>query len=223
MRFRNSRLRAKVTASLHSPGARRAVGARATPRERAITRGLRAGRDPRASFLRTRVFGSAIPHTETCIRVPSGRPAAERDHDAFAKLPHHARPPVPPAASQPEIARPLARLTQVTTEPAPVAADEPAHGMKSPTTAPEDLPPVPEISSTPSGLPVRVPQANLADPLGPAEPATASQEPAAEDDLGRSPEEIRRIVGSYQSGTRRGRSEAAKAEGENQGEGEDDR
>ena len=73
----------------------------------------------------------------------------------------------------------------------------------------------PEMSSTPSGLPVRVPQASLAPPLRTDEPVVA-EEPEEED--ARSPEEIQRIMGSYQAGTRRGRSDAqARAE-----EGEDE-
>ncbi|WP_310742196.1 nitrate- and nitrite sensing domain-containing protein [Microbispora sp. H13382] len=62
---------------------------------------------------------------------------------------------------------------------------------------------------TPSGLPFRVPQANLAPAL--------AEEPRREtgaDDEDRSPDDIRKIMGSFQSGTRRGRSEAAKLLGE---------
>ncbi|TDB91781.1 HAMP domain-containing protein [Actinomadura sp. KC216] len=98
---------------------------------------------------------------------------------------------------------------------------------------PEDQPPVPDISTTPSGLPVRVPQANLAEPLRTDEPVAAG-EPDEHDDPGRSPEEIQRIMGSYQRGTRQGRSDAARAEqageagesgkilGTNAAEGEED-
>ncbi|WP_243722727.1 nitrate- and nitrite sensing domain-containing protein [Actinomadura sp. 7K507] len=76
------------------------------------------------------------------------------------------------------------------------------------TIEPEDQPPVPDSSTTPSGLPVRVPQANLAEPLRSDEQTTA-EEPDEQDDPGRSPEEIQRIMGAYQRGTRRGRSDAA--------------
>jgi hypothetical protein len=89
------------------------------------------------------------------------------------------------------------------------------------TATPEDLPPVPDIDSTPSGLPVRVPQASLAPPLRTDEPLTA-QEPEPEPDQGRSPEDILRIMGSYQRGTRRGRSEAARSGADNAAEGEDE-
>ncbi|WP_242619347.1 sensor histidine kinase [Actinomadura fibrosa] len=88
------------------------------------------------------------------------------------------------------------------------------------TTEPEGPPPVPEISTTPSGLPVRVPQANLAEPLRTDEPVVA-EEPDGDDDPGRSPEEIQRIMGSYQRGTRRGRSDAAEALGRDAAEGEE--
>ncbi|GAA0222861.1 hypothetical protein GCM10009527_018970 [Actinomadura nitritigenes] len=87
-------------------------------------------------------------------------------------------------------------------------------------TQPEDLPPVPEISTTPSGLPVRVPQANLAEPLRTDEPQVADERDEP-DDPGRSPEEIKRMMGSYQRGTRQGRSAAAEALGNQAAEGEE--
>jgi hypothetical protein len=71
---------------------------------------------------------------------------------------------------------------------------------------------VPETDSTPSGLPVRVPQANLAPPLRTGEPL-AAPEPEAEEEQARSPAEIQRIMGSYQRGSRQGRSDAARAAG----------
>lgn len=59
---------------------------------------------------------------------------------------------------------------------------------------------------TPSGLPLRVPQANLAPALRDDAPAQPDHE---EDDDDRSPEEIRAMMGSLQSGTRLGRTRAA--------------
>ncbi|WP_067466766.1 sensor histidine kinase [Actinomadura macra] len=88
-------------------------------------------------------------------------------------------------------------------------------------TEPEDQSPVPEISTTPSGLPVRVPQANLAEPLRTDEPVVAEQ-PDEDDDPGRPPEEIKRIMGSYQRGSRRGRTDAAEVIGDQAAEGEED-
>ncbi|TDE34561.1 nitrate- and nitrite sensing domain-containing protein [Actinomadura sp. 6K520] len=102
----------------------------------------------------------------------------------------------------------------------------PEDGGESATTEPEDQPPVPDISTTPSGLPVRVPQANLAEPLRAGESTAEEQEEEEVADPGRSPEEIQRIMGSYQRGTRQGRSAAAQAERqerrENAAEGEED-
>ncbi|GIG86316.1 sensor histidine kinase [Plantactinospora endophytica] len=78
-------------------------------------------------------------------------------------------------------------------------------------------PPPPETGSgratgtaslTPSGLPVRVRQANLAAPLRDGD-ARAEPEPADEP-APRTPEQIRRMMSSYQSGTRRGRADAAR-------------
>ncbi|MEU4724163.1 nitrate- and nitrite sensing domain-containing protein [Nonomuraea dietziae] len=64
---------------------------------------------------------------------------------------------------------------------------------------------------TPSGLPFRVPQTSLAPGLKTDDAAQAQQQ----DEDERSPEEIRAIMGSFQSGTRLGRTQAAKlTEGE---------
>ncbi|MEU4702082.1 sensor histidine kinase [Nonomuraea dietziae] len=88
-----------------------------------------------------------------------------------------------------------------------------AHGGRSAATgAPEsgqDEPAIPAF--TPSGLPVRVPQASLAPGLKTDDAAPAQEQ----DEDERSPEEIRAIMGSFQSGTRLGRAQAAKlTEGE---------
>jgi hypothetical protein len=68
-----------------------------------------------------------------------------------------------------------------------------------------------QSETTPSGLPVRVPQASLAAPL--RNEQNGAGEPV-EDDPGRSPEEIRRIVGAFQSGTLRGRAASVESETE---------
>ncbi|RCG28178.1 HAMP domain-containing protein [Sphaerisporangium album] len=61
---------------------------------------------------------------------------------------------------------------------------------------------------TPSGLPRRVAQAHLAPELR-HEPAAPAPEPQVDEEDHFSPEELRRLMGSFQSGTERGRSEAA--------------
>ncbi|MDF5752030.1 sensor histidine kinase [Spongiactinospora sp. TRM90649] len=70
-------------------------------------------------------------------------------------------------------------------------------------------------SFTPGGLPFRVPQASLAPALR-AEPAPPEPVSEADEDE-RDPEEIRRIMGSYQSGTMRGRMAAEQARVEDYG------
>ncbi|WP_262403031.1 hypothetical protein [Actinomadura sp. CNU-125] len=128
-----------------------------------------------------------------------------------------------------DTSRPPAAPTVTRTDEAPVdetrsQADVPPPARPADTgerpvpIEPEDLPPVPDISITPSGLPVRVPQANLAEPLRTDEPA--APQPDEDDDPGRSPEDIKRIMGSYQRGTRQGRSDAAATLGNTEGEEE---
>ncbi|RAY15858.1 histidine kinase [Actinomadura craniellae] len=78
-----------------------------------------------------------------------------------------------------------------------------------------------ETETTPSGLPLRVPQASLAPALRTDTPTTT--ESLEEEEPGsRSPEEIRQMFGSYQSGTRRGRSAAAKKLGKGPAEQPDE-
>ncbi|MFD1085384.1 nitrate- and nitrite sensing domain-containing protein [Micromonospora andamanensis] len=74
-----------------------------------------------------------------------------------------------------------------------------------------------EVSRTESGLPVRVRQASLAPALR-AEPEAVQ----ADDDVVREPEQVRRMMSSYQTGTRRGRSDAARLLGSGGRPGPDD-
>ncbi|REE97438.1 sensor histidine kinase [Thermomonospora umbrina] len=67
--------------------------------------------------------------------------------------------------------------------------------------------PAESVEETPGGLPIRQPQEHLAPQLRTDPPAPADDERPLDV---RSPEEIRRIVGSYQRGTRRGRADAQK-------------
>jgi signal transduction histidine kinase len=106
----------------------------------------------------------------------------------------------------------------------PLHRREPRHqGWKnlSPSIPPEpystvntdEPPPAPTTESaashTPSGLPFRVRQASLAPPLREQSPA-ANEAPTDDDDTPRPPDQVRRIMSSYQSGTRRGRTDAAR-------------
>ncbi|MDA0633112.1 nitrate- and nitrite sensing domain-containing protein [Nonomuraea sp. MCN248] len=93
-------------------------------------------------------------------------------------------------------------------QPAPRAVPAPT-GESEETVEPK------KTEFTPGGLPLRVPQANLAPALREEGPGTPDD--TEEDDDIRSPEEIRAMMGSLQSGTRLGRSEAAKMMGEQPG------
>ncbi|MEU8184527.1 nitrate- and nitrite sensing domain-containing protein [Micromonospora sp. NPDC049044] len=63
-----------------------------------------------------------------------------------------------------------------------------------------------EADRTNSGLPVRVRQANIVPELR-DDPATSETD---DDDVVRPPEQVRRMMSSYQTGTRRGRTDAAR-------------
>ncbi|MFF0231011.1 nitrate- and nitrite sensing domain-containing protein [Micromonospora sp. NPDC005254] len=64
-----------------------------------------------------------------------------------------------------------------------------------------------ETDRTGSGLPVRVRQANIVPELR-DDPAAATE--SDEEDVARPPEQVRRMMSSYQTGTRRGRTDAAR-------------
>ncbi|MGW2215928.1 sensor histidine kinase [Nonomuraea sp. NPDC001684] len=115
------------------------------------------------------------------------------------------------------VARP-AENVRTLTPPRPTPMSAPLHAVATPFPAPAPSPsPEPEPPAepeqqpvtefTPSGLPFRVPQANLAPAL---RDDTPTQPDFEEDDDERSPEEIRAMMGSLQSGTRLGRNEAAR-------------
>ncbi|MEU8278651.1 nitrate- and nitrite sensing domain-containing protein [Microbispora bryophytorum] len=131
--------------------------------------------------------GEALPEEETGSGLPRREPGSRRI--ALVGAPDAAPEPaqeVVPVPRAPEPPRP------VQSAPPPGGADPDGSASSA--------------GFTPSGLPFRVPQANLAPAL--AEESTNGDE--AEDQEDRSPDDIRKIMGSFQSGTRRGRSEAAK-------------
>jgi anti-sigma regulatory factor (Ser/Thr protein kinase) len=105
---------------------------------------------------------------------------------------------VSPAASEPVLHAP-APLEAPATRPAP----EPT---------PESVPVAAETSRTPGGLPVRVPQASLAPALRGDGTSTAKNAKEGNEDIGPSPEDIRKSFGGLQAGTRRGRTDAAKSQ-----------
>jgi signal transduction histidine kinase len=132
----------------------------------------------------------------------------------------------PPALESPVTERPGSAPAETPSEriekveePTPAESVE----LTAPAAEPGALPPLPRRTSatpreepapaaqttTPSGLPVRVPQASIAPAL--RTDGTAN-EAAQEADDGPTPEQIRRSFGGLQAGTRRGRSDAARSQ-----------
>ncbi|MDP4508307.1 sensor histidine kinase [Nonomuraea turcica] len=135
--------------------------------------------------------GERLPRRPTAVATVARPAAGEMARPAAGENVRTLKPARPVPASVPE--------------PAPAPALEPAlASVPEPPAEPEQQP-VAEF--TPSGLPLRVPQANLAAALREDTPTLPDHE---EDDDERSPEEIRAMMGSLQSGTRLGRTQAAK-------------
>ncbi|MEU0081901.1 nitrate- and nitrite sensing domain-containing protein [Micromonospora tulbaghiae] len=129
------------------------------------------------------------PVTQAPRLTPSGLPARTRKR-------------------QPAVAGPTTELAVVERRPA-ATTDEPE---ASPATEPETAP------VTDAGLPVRVRQASLVPELR-HDQTGADDDAADDDDTARAPEQVRRMMSSYQSGTRRGRTDAARLLGGAQGAG----
>jgi hypothetical protein len=133
---------------------------------------------------------------------PAQEPAAERAAE--------------PAASEPA----AAAVTAEDTPASPGAAAEPSGNGTDPGngTGP------PEVLYTPAGLPWRVRQASIARPPTASRPdASADGWTGPAEPPGRSPEEIRRMMTSYQSGGQRGRAESTNPQQEAPQEAPDDR
>ncbi|MBU8855992.1 MULTISPECIES: nitrate- and nitrite sensing domain-containing protein [unclassified Micromonospora] len=105
---------------------------------------------------------------------------------------------------QPAVAGPTTELAVV--ERRSAATTDAAEASLEPETAPV----------TDAGLPVRVRQASLVPEL--RHDQTAADDDA-DDDTARAPEQVRRMMSSYQSGTRRGRTDAARLLGGAHGAG----
>ncbi|GAA2204855.1 hypothetical protein GCM10009850_005780 [Nonomuraea monospora] len=163
------------------------------------------------------VATASRPATAENVRTLPSRPAVPAPTPASDPLPTRSpRPeaaPGPARSPRPEAAPGPGRPAQ------PEAAPRPLRPEPVPAPEPQaETPAEPEQESvtefTPGGLPLRVPQANLAPAL---RDDTPTQPDFEEDDDERSPEEIRAMMGSLQSGTRRGRSQAAKMLDDQQG------
>ncbi|GGV11094.1 hypothetical protein GCM10010182_34120 [Actinomadura cremea] len=197
MRFRDSRLKKATRTPLPSGSVLRRRAPRASLGEDAVRTGVGCTSNATVRCVASNI---TVPHT----RVALDRPRVRR------------RPVRTPDTPRTALATEGGTRSRADAPPAvPSGA-----GKRSATIEPEDLPPVPD-TTTPSGLPVRVPQANLVDPLRADEPI-AAQQPDEDDDLGRSPEEIKRIMGAYQRGGRRGRSDAALNLGNTAAKGEEE-
>ncbi len=137
--------------------------------------------------------------------VPASLPVTAESATTAAPETHVGTPPattVPAGAAPAEPATAPAETASGEPETAPT---EPAGTAVAEEPAAADVPEEPTGSpQTESGLPVRVRQANIAPEL--------RDEPAEADtvDIVRPPEQVRRMMSSYQTGTRRGRTDAAR-------------
>ncbi|SPL90849.1 Putative sensor-like histidine kinase [[Actinomadura] parvosata subsp. kistnae] len=150
------------------------------------------------------------PAVATATRPTTAPPRASAEN--VRTLPTR---PTPVPAPGPPLCPPLGPPRLSAPAPGRTRAETRARARPEPEA---ETPAEPEQQSvtefTPGGLPLRVPQANLAPAL---RDDTPTQPDFEEDDDERSPEEIRAMMGSLQSGTRRGRSQAAKMLEDQQG------
>ncbi|MFL6054477.1 MAG: ATP-binding protein [Actinoallomurus sp.] len=151
----------------------------------------------------------------TLASVASPAPSPDEFHDADDEstrrddLQNQTRHGYPRRRRKSPVRGPAGRTVAPVTALAPPPRD-------SPQTVPgeEGGEPTPstEESHTPSGLPIRVPQASIAAPLRTDGPPTAAQDedrPAGSD---RSADNVRRSISGLQAATRRGRADAARSQ-----------
>ncbi|MGK5445179.1 nitrate- and nitrite sensing domain-containing protein [Micromonospora sp. URMC 105] len=131
----------------------------------------------------------------------SGLPTRSRTRPAQGAL----TGPTVPTGLPTTVARPAAP-PRPAAAPTPVEAAVPNAATEDRTPATEDGTPAgADGRVTDSGLPVRVRQANIAPELRAEQAAEDTDEETA-----RPPEQVRRMMSSYQTGTRRGRTDAAR-------------
>ncbi|GIJ35198.1 sensor histidine kinase [Micromonospora sediminimaris] len=126
-------------------------------------------------------------------RVPTPRPASV----AVAE-------PTPVHGETMEL--PAVRPLRAAADAAATVTEGPVKSAPSVRQRPE--PAAEHTEHTEHGLPMRVRQANIARQLRDSSPG--QPQPPEDDEAGRSPDDIRRMMASYQSGTRRGRDDAAR-------------
>ncbi|MEV0155712.1 nitrate- and nitrite sensing domain-containing protein [Micromonospora sp. NPDC050686] len=158
--------------------------------------------------------GEAQPAAPATVERPAAPVTLTQARDASA-VP--APGPVPPrpaagAAKEAPVEEPESLPTRVRGAGAPPPDAAPAR--TAPVAAAGAVLPVTdrpqaaaEAAQTDSGLPVRVRQAHIAPELR-AEPAADTD--GEDDEAARPPEQVRRMMSSYQTGTRRGRTDAAR-------------
>ncbi|MGC4896088.1 sensor histidine kinase [Micromonospora sp. DT31] len=144
---------------------------------------------------RTRRRQPAVGGPTTELAVVERRSAATTADPETPSAPEQAAPTPTPAPT-----------STSTSTPAPAPAPAPAPGE------PEAEP------VTDAGLPVRVRQASIAPGLR-NDPSAVDEEDT--DGTTRAPEQVRRMMSSYQSGTRRGRTDAARLLGGARGAGDE--
>ncbi|MCK1805846.1 MULTISPECIES: sensor histidine kinase [Micromonospora] len=183
----------------------------------------------------------ALPAPGTALPVApapdSVRSTPAGDGPAIPSGPDGAAEPDQPAEPAPQVPEPVTRAPRLTPSGLPARTRKRQPAVAGPTTelavverrpaattdAAEASPatePETEAETTPvtdAGLPVRVRQASLAPEL--RHDQTEADDDAADDDTARAPEQVRRMMSSYQSGTRRGRTDAARLLGGAQGAG----
>lgn len=151
------------------------------------------------------VLDEPAEHARAAVR--ESPPSGVTPHGYPARVSARRRAETGPAAPEPRTPEPARAPAAGPEDDAAGSAGRPAPGAGSAT-------------RTPGGLPIRVPDANLADPLrdaqaGPADPsgpAEARPADAADADRDRSPEQVRKAVGGLQAATRRARDAAARGD-----------
>ncbi|MEU4402407.1 nitrate- and nitrite sensing domain-containing protein [Micromonospora orduensis] len=146
------------------------------------------------------------------VRDTTPATAQADDVDVDAALPTRQRTPQAtgtpdlPTRARRVLGQPALEAPTVPTGLPAVDPTRPTDSASEPSPEAGPLPARAEADRTNSGLPVRVRQANIVPELRDDPAATDTDD----EDVARPPEQVRRMMSSYQTGTRRGRTDAAR-------------
>ncbi|MDG4757098.1 nitrate- and nitrite sensing domain-containing protein [Micromonospora sp. WMMD710] len=150
--------------------------------------------------------GHLVPDATTATGQADGTDVGDAALPTRQRTPQGAGTPDLPTRARRVLGQPALEAPTVPTGLPAVDRSRPTDSASEAAADGGPMPARAEADRTDSGLPVRVRQANIAPELRDDPAATETDD----EDVARPPEQVRRMMSSYQTGTRRGRTDAAR-------------